>query len=283
MVTMHIKRTLTNIINYFGLLPFLLFALFPFYWMILCSIKSNVELYNPRMNPFLINLNPTAEHYVYLFQKTNFPLWFFNTFLVCTIATVFSVTVSILAGYALARLKFRGASVLGIGIFITYLIPPTLLFLPLAKLMGSFRLSDTLWSLIITYPSFMIPFSTWMLTAFFRTIPKEIEECALVDGCTRLQAIRKVVLPLALPGIVTVTLFSFLQGWQDVIYTVAFISSSQHKTLTIGVLQELIRGDVYYWGSLMGGALIGSIPVILIFVFLLDYYIAGLTAGAVKQ
>ena len=283
MVTMHIKRTLTNIINYFGLLPFLLFALFPFYWMILCSIKSNVELYNPRMNPFLINLNPTAEHYVYLFQKTNFPLWFFNTFLVCTIATVFSVTVSILAGYALARLKFRGASVLGIGIFITYLIPPTLLFLPLAKLMGSFRLSDTLWSLIITYPSFMIPFSTWMLTAFFRTIPKEIEECALVDGCTRLQAIRKVVLPLALPGIVTVTLFSFLQGWQDVIYTVAFISSSQHKTLTIGVLQELIRGDVYYWGSLMGGALIGSIPVILIFVFLLDYYISGLTAGAVKQ
>jgi multiple sugar transport system permease protein len=283
MVTMRIRRTLTNIVNYFGLLPFLLFALFPFYWMILCSIKTNIELYNPRMNPFLINLKPTVEHYVYLFQKTNFPLWFFNTFLVCTVATVFSVTLSVLAGYALARLRFRGANVLGIGIFVTYLIPPTLLFLPLAKVMGSFRLSDTLWSLIITYPSFMIPFSTWMLTAFFRTIPKEIEECALIDGCTRLQAIRKVILPLALPGIVTVTLFSFLQGWQDVIYSVAFISSSQHKTLTIGVLQELIRGDVYYWGSLMGGALIGSIPVILIFVFLLDYYIAGLTAGAVKQ
>ena len=129
----------------------------------------------------------------------------------------------------------------------------------------------------------MIPFSTWMLMAFFRAIPKEIEECALVDGCTRLQAIRKVVLPLALPGIITVTLFSFLQGWQDVIYSVAFISSSRYKTLTVGVLQELIRGDVYYWGSLMGGALIGSIPVILIFVFLLDYYISGLTAGAVKQ
>ncbi|MEM3433106.1 MAG: carbohydrate ABC transporter permease [Candidatus Methanomethyliaceae archaeon] len=280
---MRIRRTLINVSNYFGLLPFLLLALFPFYWMILCSIKTNIELYNPRMNPFLVNLKPTVEHYIYLFQKTNFPLWFFNTLLVCTVATVFSVTVSVLAGYALARLKFRGASTLGIGIFVTYLIPPTLLFLPLAKILGALRLSDTLYSLLITYPSFMIPFSTWMLMAFFRTIPKEIEECALVDGCTRLQAIRRVVLPLALPGIVTVTLFSFLQGWQDVIYSVAFISSSRYKTLTVGVLQELVRGDVYYWGSLMGGALVGSIPVILVFVFLLDYYIAGLTAGGVKQ
>ena len=280
---MRTKRVIVSILNQLGLVPFILFCLFPFYWIFLCSIKTNADLYNPRLNPFLVNLGPTLEHYTYLFQRTNFTRWFLNTFLVCTVATLFSVAVSILAGYSLARLRFRGSNLLGTTIFIAYLIPPTLLFLPLSRVVSTLKVSDTLWSLILTYPSFMIPFSTWMLMAFFRTIPKEIEECALVDGCTRLQAIIKVVLPVSLPGIITVTLFSFLQGWQDLVYSVAFISSSRYKTLTVGITQELIRGDVYYWGSLMAGALIGSLPVILIFVFLLDYYIAGLTAGAVKQ
>ncbi|MBC7109040.1 MAG: carbohydrate ABC transporter permease [Methanomassiliicoccales archaeon] len=281
MVTRRLQRGFRFLIVQFGLVPFILFASFPFYWMLLTSFKSDIELYNLRTNPFII-IKPTLQHYSYLFAHTNFVRWLLNTFLVCSISTLFSVLISTFAGYALARLRFRGASLAGSLIFFAYLVPPTLLFLPLTRVISSLGLADKLWSLIVTYPSFMIPFSTWMLMAFFRTIPREIEECALIDGCTRLQAIRRIVLPLALPGVVTVTLFSFLQGWQDMIYSAAFITTSVHKTLSVGVTQELIRGDLFYWGSLMGGALIGSLPVILIFVFLLDYYISGLTAGAIK-
>jgi len=277
------RHMLANVLNHFGLFPFVVFATFPFYWMLITSLKKNTELYSLASIPLWIQQGVTFQHYSYLFEKTSFALWLGNTLAVAVLSTVISVSISILAAYALARLRFRGAELVGAGIFAVYLLPPTLLFLPLSRVVSSLHLTDTIWSLVITYPSFMIPFSTWMLMAYFRTIPKEIEECAMIDGCTRLQAIIRVVLPVAIPGVITATLFSFLLAWQDFIYALTFISSSTHKTLTVGVVAELVRGDVFFWGSLMGGALLASAPVVLVFVFLLDYYISGLTAGAVKS
>ena len=277
------RHMLANVLNHFGLFPFVAFATFPFYWMLITSLKKNAELYSLASNPLWIQQGITFQHYRYLFEKTSFTLWLGNTLVVSILSTVISVSISVLAAYALARLRFRGAELVGTGIFVVYLLPPTLLFLPLSRVVSSLHLTDTIWSLVITYPSFMIPFSTWMLMAYFRTIPREIEECAMIDGCTRLQAITRVVLPLAIPGVITATLFSFLLAWQDFIYALTFISSSAHKTLTVGVVAELVRGDVFFWGSLMGGALLASAPVVLVFVFLLDYYISGLTAGAVKS
>lgn len=282
MVLKAMQRNVRLVLCVVCLLAFVTFATFPFYWMVITSLKKNQDLYNIHLNPLRINLGVTFEHYTYLFLKTNFSRWLTNTLLVAISSTVISLLISIPAGYALARLHFRGATIFGSAVFAIYLVPPTLLFLPLAQMVARLKLTDRLLSLIVTYPSFMVPFSTWMLTAFFRTIPREVEECAMIDGCSRVQAIRYIVMPLALPGIVTVSLFSFTQAWQEFIYSVAFISSSWNKTLTVGVVGELIRGDVFYWGSLMAAALLGSLPVVVIFVFLMDYYVAGLTAGAIK-
>ncbi len=276
------KKTLWNIARYFGILPFVIYSLFPFYWMLITSLKKNSELYSLASIPFWIQKGITLEHYVYLFEKSSFLTWFGNTLLVSILSTLISVSISILAAYALARLRFRGAELFGAGIFAVYLMPSTLLFLPLSKVISTLGLSDTIWSLVLTYPSFMIPFSTWMLMAYFRTIPREIEECAMIDGCTRIQAIVRVVLPVAIPGVVTATLFSFLLSWHEFIYALTFISSSLKKTLSVGVVAELVRGDVFFWGSLMAGALLASVPIVIVFIFLMDYYISGLTAGAIK-
>lgn len=247
------------------------------------SIKKNSELYDLSSNPFWVRDGVTIEHYSYLLKDTLFPVWMKNSLIVGVVTTAISVAVSILAAYALARLQFRGASFLALGIFAVYLIPRTLLFIPLAQVIGLLGISDSLFALIFTYPSFMVPFSTWMLLSYFKGIPKEIEECAMIDGCSRLQAVFKVVLPMAIPGVITSTLFCFLNAWQEFIYAVTFISTSSKKTAPVGVVGELMRGDVYYWGSLMAAALLASIPVVIVFSFLMDYYVSGLTAGAVKQ
>lgn len=273
------------------LVPFILFALFPFYFMVITSFKADGELYNLKANPFIIQLSPTPpdysggptlEHYQLLLRDTPFLTWLFNSILVSVLATAISIILAILAAYSLARLRFRGASSFGTAVFITYLVPTTLLFLPMAQVVNRLGLADSVWALIVTYPTFLVPFCTWLLLGYFRTIPQEIEECAMVDGCTRFQALIRIVLPVAVPGIVCAVLFAFTISWNEFIYALTFISSTAQKTTSVGVTAELIRGDIFYWGSLMAGAVLGSVPIVLVYVVFMDYYVSGLTQGAIK-
>jgi multiple sugar transport system permease protein len=276
------QRPLERILLFHLPLWFFLFVtLFPFLWMFITSIKPNAELYNVRMNPLYV-LHPTLEHFRYLLRETIFLTWAYNTLYVSILSTAISLITGIMAGYALSRLRFRGAGGIAVGIFVTYLVPPTLLFIPLANVVRTFGLLDSPWSLILTYPTFLIPFCTWLLMGYFKTIPRELEECAMIDGATRLQAMVKIILPLALPGILSAGIFAFTLSWNEFIYALVFLSSTEIKTIPVGVVSELIRGDVFFWGPLMAGALLGSIPVAIIYSFFVEYYVAGLTAGAVK-
>lgn len=265
-----------------GLLPYLGFALFPFYWMLLTSLRRNAEIYDLDHLSFLVRKGATLQHYAFLLTRTQFPVWFWNTLLVSIVATGLSVVISTAAAYGLVRIPFRGSSFFGIGIFITYLVPPTLLFIPLSRVVTTLGLSDSRLSLIVTYPTFVVPFCTWLLMSYFATIPRELEECAIVDGATRMQVLVRIILPVALPGVVTATLFSFTLAWGEFIYALTFIASGTQKTLTAGTVAELIRGDVFYWGPLMAGALLASVPVVIAYGFLMDYYVSGLVTGATK-
>jgi multiple sugar transport system permease protein len=255
--------------------------LFPFYWMFITSVKTNSELIDLKGLPFWV-FQPTLEHYRYLLAETGFLRWTLNTLTISIVATAISLVCSILAGYALARLRFRGAGAIGAAIFVTYLVPQTLLFLPLLELVRQLGLSNTLWSMILTYPTILIPFSTWLLMGYFRSIPRELEESALIDGASRLRAMTQIVLPLALPGILSAAIFAFTLSWNEFIYALVFTNSTDIKTIPVGVVTELVKGDVYFWGSLMAGALLGSVPVALIYSFFVENYVGGLTAGAVK-
>ncbi len=268
--------------SYANLAPFVFFALFPFYFMFVTSFKSNAELYNLKSIPFWIQTGVITDHYAFLFMRTDFLTWIRNTLIVSVLATGASVALAILAGYSLARLRYRGAGTFGTAIFITYLVPSTLLFLPLSQVVTRLGLADSIWALVVTYPTFLVPFCTWLLMGYFRTIPREVEECALVDGATRLQTLFRIVLPMAIPGIICALLFSFTLCWNEFIYALTFISQSAHKTAVVGVTADLIRGDIYYWGSLMAGAVLASVPIVICYVLFLDYYVSGLTAGAVK-
>ena len=255
--------------------------LFPFYWMLITSIKTNRELIDLNGLPFWV-FQPTLEHYQFLFGDTGFLRWALNTLTVSLSATAISLVCSVLAGYTLARLRFRGAGTIAGAIFITYLVPQTLLFLPLLELIRQLGLTNTLWSMILTYPTILIPFGTWLLMGYFRSIPRELEESALIDGASRFRAMTQIVLPLALPGILSAAIFAFTLSWNEFIYALVFTTSTDIKTIPVGVVTELVKGDVYFWGSLMAGALLGSVPVALIYSFFVDHYVAGLTAGAVK-
>jgi len=268
--------------TYANLVPFLAFALFPFYFMLITSLKSNAELYNLKSIPFLVQTGVIADHYQYLFQRTEFLTWMKNSLIISVVATSASLAIAILAGYSLARLRYRGVASFGTAVFVTYLVPPTLLFLPLSQVVVWLGISDTIWALIVTYPTFLVPFSTWLLMGYFRTVPREVEECALVDGASRMQTLIRIVLPMAVPGIVCAALFSFTLCWNEFIYALTFVSQSANKTAVVGVTADLIRGDIYYWGSLMAGAVLASVPIVAVYVFFLDYYVSGLTAGAVK-
>ncbi|MBU6360723.1 MAG: carbohydrate ABC transporter permease [Chloroflexota bacterium] len=271
-------------------------TLFPFYWMVLTAFKENRELNDTVMNPFIFNMPPTWEHFEFLFVKTKYATWIVNTLLVSIISTTVSVLVSIMAGYSLGRLRFRGANWLGWAIFVTYLVPPTLLFIPLTEVVSKIDLPlniwkgdltpqpilNSIWSLILVYPTFLVPFGTWLLIGYFKGIPRELEESALVDGATRIQAMTKIIVPLALPGLLSVAIFAFTLSWNEFIYALVFISDVETKTVPVGVISELIRGDVFFWGELMAGALLGSVPVAIIYSFFVDYFVSGLTAGAVK-
>ena len=282
MATVRRRPRLTKVLLHAALLPFLLFALFPFYHMALTSLKTDREIYDRFAVPLLIRQGPTLEHYQKLLWETAFLVWTKNSLVITALATTISVVIGTIAAYALARLRFFGVGTFGTGIFVTYLVPTSLLFLPLAQVVNWLGLGDSKWALVVTYPTFLVPFCTWLLIGYFRTVPKEVEECALVDGATRLQALWYIILPIAVPGLVCAALFAFTLSWNEFIYALTFTSSSDEITASVGVTQELIRGDIYYWGQLMAGAMLGSIPIVILYVFFLDYYVSGLTAGAVK-
>ena len=267
--------------GYLPLFLFLFVLLFPFYWMGITSFKPNNELLSRDGNPFWI-IAPTLAHVKKLLFDTAYPQWMWNTVLVSVVSTFISLTASVLAAYAIERLRFNGSKYVGLGIFLAYLVPPSILFIPLASVVFQLGLFDTRLALILTYPTFLIPFCTWLLMGYFRSIPFELEECALIDGATRWQILTKIVLPLAVPGLISAGIFAFTLSWNEFIYALTFVSSSEIKTLPVGVVTELVEGDVYHWGSLMAGALFGSLPVAFIYSFFVEYYVSGMT-GSVKE
>ncbi len=267
---------------YIPLVVFLIVLLFPFYWMGLTTFKSNAELIDMEsFNPFLV-INPTLDHIKKLLFHTNYPQWLWTTIVVSVASTFISLFASVCAAYAIQRLRFKGADIVGVSIFLAYLVPPSILFIPLATMVFSLGLFDSRWALILTYPTFLIPFATWLLMGYFKSIPYEIEECALMDGATRLQVLIKIVLPLSVPGLISAGIFAFTLSWNEFIYALTFISSTENKTVPVGVVTELVEGDVYHWGSLMAGALLGSLPVAILYSFFVEHYVSSMT-GAVKE
>ena len=269
---------------YLPLGVFIFSLLFPFYWMLVTAFRPDAELYRPWMAPNYTpfwTTHPTLDHIKYLFDETLFGTWMANTLVIALASTAISLFCGLLAAYALSRLKFRVAGSLGTGIFITYLVPQTLLFIPLADVIRDYHLGDTPWALILTYPTFLIPFCTWLLMGYFKAIPRELEECARIDGATRWKAMVYIIFPVAVPGILSAGIFAFTLSWNEFIYALVFLSSPEQKTVPVGVTSELIRGDVFFWGPLMAGALLGSIPVAIVYSFFVEHYVAGLT-GSVK-
>ncbi|MGE5849061.1 MAG: carbohydrate ABC transporter permease [Candidatus Methylomirabilota bacterium] len=269
---------------YLPLGAILILTLFPFYYMAVTSVRPDREMYIPWNRPHFApfwTLRPTLEHFALLFRETLFARWLVNTLFIALMSTGISLFCGLLAAYALARLRFPLGGTLGTGIFVTYLVPQTLLFLPLGEVIRSFRLGDTPWALILTYPTFLIPFCTWLMMGYFRTIPRELEECAQIDGATRLQAMVRIVFPVATPGILSAGIFAFTLSWNEFIYALVFLSSATQKTIPVGVVSELVRGDTFFWGPLMAGALLGSVPVAFIYSFFVEQYVSAMT-GAVK-
>jgi multiple sugar transport system permease protein len=281
-----VQRALAVVGHRVLILGFTAFAIFPFYWMLITSFKQNSDLYvgasNTAHNPFIFNERPTLEHLRILFGGTLFPSWLFNTLWVGTLVVIITLVLAVPAAYSLARLTGRWGEHLSIGIFLTYLVPSTLLFIPFSRLVAMLGLQNQLWALVLIYPTFTVPFCTWLLMGFFKTLPKEVEESAMVDGCSRVGAIARVVLPLAVPGLLTIVIFALTLTIQEFVYSLTFISSVERMTVSVGVPVALVRGDVYYWGSLMAACLITSVPLAILYNFFLDRFIAGFTVGAIK-
>jgi multiple sugar transport system permease protein len=256
--------------------------LFPFYWMGLTSIKPDDQLLDmDTYSPFWV-WHPTLKHFHKLLFESYYPHWLWNTMYVAVCATVLSIIASVLAAYAIVRLRYRGASVVGGLIFLAYLVPPSILFIPLATVVFQYGLFDSPLALILTYPTILIPFSTWLLMGYFKTIPFELEECALIDGASRWQILIKIVLPLAVPGLISAFIFCFTLCWNEFIYALTFLQSTQNKTVPVAIVNEFVDGDVYRWGALMAGALAGSLPLVILYAFFVEHYVSAMT-GAVKE
>ena len=267
---------------YIPLGVFVVVLLFPFYWMTVTTLKSKEELYDyETYSPFWV-AEPTLANIEKLLFETSYPTWLWNTMLVSVLATFIALFASVCAAYAIERLRFRGARGVGMGIFLAYLVPPSILFIPLATIVFNYGLFDTVWALVLTYPTFLIPFCTWLMMGYFRTIPYELEECALIDGASHLQILVKIMLPLAVPALISAGIFAFTLSWNEFIYALTFVFSSENKTVPVGVITELVEGDIYHWGSLMAGALLGSLPVAILYAFFVEHYVASMT-GAVKE
>ena len=272
----------TEALRYAVLAVFVVLLAFPFYWMFVATFKQNIDLYNVENNPFKFNLPPTLDHLKLLFNETRYVRWLGNTALVGVLVVFITLAFSLPAAYALARLTGRWGQRIGIAIFLTYLIPPTLLFIPLSRIVAILGLQDTIWSLVLVYPSFTIPFSVWLLMGFFKSIPRELEDAAMVDGLTRFGAFFRLVVPISISGILTVVIFTFTLVTQEFVYALTFISPESQQMVGVGIPIFLVRGDVYFWGSLMAACLITSLPIALLYNLFLDRFIAGFTVGAIK-
>jgi multiple sugar transport system permease protein len=270
------------ILAYIFLGVFVVFFLFPPYYMLVTSFKTDHEISSLAGIPWIINESPTLYHYKNLFTNTMFPTFFKNTVIVTVCSVALSMAISILAAYSLARMRFIGSTVLATGVFLTYLVPDTLLFIPLFKVLGFLGVMNTKWALVLVFPTLAVPFCTWIMIGYFGSIPKELDEAALIDGAGHLQMLFRIFIPVAMPGIIAATIFAFTVSWAGFLYPAAFIFSNDEMILTVGTVTTLIRGDVYHWGGLMAGALLGAAPPVIIYAFLMDYYISGLTAGATK-
>jgi multiple sugar transport system permease protein len=280
--TKHGRRNLTLLVSYGLIALFMIFFLFPPYWMAITSFKTNQEIEGLTGIPFLIQEGATLRHYRDLFEKTDFLIFFKNSVMV-TIPVVFlSMAISVLAAYSLSRLGFAGAGVVGTAVFLVYLVPDSLLFIPLFKIIGWLGLLNSKWSLLLVYPAGIVPFCTWLLIGYFASIPKELDEAALVDGASHAQMLLRIFLPVAVPGLIAATIFAFTVSWSGFLFPLAFLFSTDQQVLTTGTVTSLIKGDVYHWGGLMAGALLACLPPVLLYVFLMDYYISGLTAGSTK-
>lgn len=282
LASMRSRRRLTLVTCYAVIGAFSVFFLFPIYYMAITSFKTNQEIEGLKGIPFLIQQGPTLKHYRDLFQKTDFLIYFKNTVQVTIPVTFVSMLISVFAAYALSRLRFAGSAAIATGIFLTYLVPESLLFIPLFKTVGLLGLLNSKWSLLLVFPTAIVPFCTWILMGYFSSIPRELDEAALVDGANHMQMLFRIFLPVALPGLVAATVFAFTVSWAGFLYPMAFIFSSDEHVLTVGTVSTLIKGDVYHWGGLMAGALLACLPPVILYVFLMDYYISGLTAGATK-
>jgi len=276
------KETRRHALIYLGLAPFLIIAVFPIVWMAITALKQEPDLYRMDVVPFWFNLPPTWKNFDILFNRTFYKDWIVNTMVISVWVSAITLVTAVPAGYALARLRLPFAENLGIGIFLTYLVPAIILFIPLARVVSTLDLQDSWWALVVVYPTFTIPFCTWLLMGFFKTVPLEIEEAARVDGCGQLGALWRVVLPVSWPGLTTAVIFSFTLSMQDFLYSLAFVSISDQKPVPLGVATELIRGDVYFWGSLMAGALLVGVPVAILYNLFLDKFISGITGAAIK-
>jgi len=281
--TMQQNRRWALILAYFFLVIFIIFFLFPPYYMLVTSFKTNTEISSVKGIPWIINQKPTLYHYKNLLTETQFLTFFKNTVIVTVFTVAISMTISILAAYSLARMRFFGSGVLATGVFLTYLVPETLLFIPLFKVLGWLGLLNSKWALVLVYPTLAVPFCTWIMIGYFGSIPKALDEAALIDGARWYQMLFQVFIPVAMPGIIAATIFAFTVSWANFLYPLAFVYSNEEMVLTVGTVTTLIRGDVYHWGGLMAGALLAAAPPVIIYAFLMDYYISGLTAGAVKN
>ncbi len=281
-MTQRRKSIRRHLLIYAALTPYVVIAVFPIYWMAITAFKQDPDLYRMEHFPFWFNLAPTLRNFKILFYQTNYGSWIWNTFTISGWVALITLVTAVPAGYALARLRLPGAENTGIAIFLTYLVPPIILFLPLSRVVAELGLQDSWWALVVVYPTFTIPFCTWLLMGFFKTVPMEIEEAARVDGCGQAGAFLRVILPISLPGVLTSVIFAFTLSMQDFLYGLAFVSPGDQKPVPVGVPTELIRGDIYYWGSLMGAALLVGLPVAILYNFFLDRFIQGITGGIGK-
>jgi multiple sugar transport system permease protein len=276
------RRTTESVLTYLGVGAFVVVLAFPVLWMAITAVKQNADLYPDDAIPFWFKLPPTFDNFSLLFNQTQFVRWAINTAEIATLVVLITLAVAVPAGYALARLQFPGSETMGILIFLTYLVPSSLLFIPLSQVIVQLGLQDSKYSLVVVYPTFTIPFCTWLMAGFFKQVPREIEEAARVDGCSRLGAAIRVVLPVSIPGILSLVIFAFTLSMQEFIYALTFVSTSAEKPVTLGITTDLVRGDVYFWGSLMGAALLVGVPVAILYNFFLDHFVAGITGGALK-
>jgi multiple sugar transport system permease protein len=271
-----------NAVHAAVLVFFVTFLAFPFYWMLITAFKANQDLYNTQNNPYLFNSPPTLRHLSVLFEDTQYLQWLLNTGFVGIAVVIITLLLAVPAGYALARMTGAWAQTLGVTIFLTYLVPPTILFIPFSRIIATLGLQDSVWSLILVYPSFTVPFCTWLLMGFFKAIPRDLEDAAMIDGLSRFGAFIKVVMPISVAGILTAVIFAFTLVTQEFVYGVTFITASSSYTVSVGVPTFLVRGDVYFWGSMMAACLIASVPIAIIYNFFVARFVAGFTMGAIK-